>query len=80
VSVFDLAPGEVPRFDQSHPTVETRGGDRATHRYTGYRGFELTKDFVIRKVPVEKSNRHIGVRRFANPEDKAPGAFEIVKS
>jgi hypothetical protein len=28
--------------------VETRGGDRANHRYVGYRGFELTEDFCHR--------------------------------
>jgi hypothetical protein len=30
--------------------VETRGGDRATHRYIGYRGFELTENFCHRGI------------------------------
>jgi hypothetical protein len=29
-----------PGNDLDRPFVETRGGDRATHRYIGYRGFE----------------------------------------
>jgi hypothetical protein len=30
--------------------VATRGGDRATPRYIGYRGFELTGDFCHRGI------------------------------
>jgi hypothetical protein len=30
--------------------VETRGGDRATHRYIGYRGFKLTENFCHRGI------------------------------
>jgi hypothetical protein len=36
---------KIPGIDRSRPSVETRGGDRATRRYIGYRGFELTEDF-----------------------------------
>ena len=30
------------------------------------------------EIPTGKPNRHIGIRCFANPEDKATGVFEIV--
>jgi hypothetical protein len=45
--------------DLSSPFVETRGGDRVTRRYIGYRGFELTEDSVIGVSETLKSRDQI---------------------
>jgi hypothetical protein len=45
-----ISMGKVPENDLDHPFVETRGGDRVTHRYFGYRGFELTENFCHRGI------------------------------
>jgi hypothetical protein len=47
--------------DLSRPFVETRGRDRATCRYIGYRGFELTEDSIIGVSKTLKSRDRIWI-------------------
>jgi len=40
----------------------------------------MAEILIIGESPDRKSNRRIGVQRFANPEDKTSGALEVPKS
>ena len=46
----DISSLEIERVNLSCLFVKTCGGDRVTHRYINYRGFELTENFFHRGI------------------------------